>query len=171
MSIENSFCHCDWDKTVELWKTTKSEDAFADAFFSMESTEEIEFPHEIHYHVASWELLEDFADWYRDGSFSESEDWDRFCSAWKQLGLMEIEEYNFGPINELTDEQQAEVVFGALSPESVKNVRSHLEAIDPKGLDKFFREHGMAITVPFSEIVAELLKKLDPQRGLMIFAG
>lgn len=172
MSIENSFCLCDWPQTVDLWKSAGSEDSFAEEFFSNETTREIVFPDEIHYHLASWELLEDFSDWYRGRSFTESEDWNHFCSAWKNLGLMEIEEFNFGPINELIDgEEPAEVVFGALSPEAVKTVLAHLEKINPEGLDKFFREHGMAITVPFSELVAAVKEALDPAKGLVIFAG
>ncbi|MDF1812947.1 MAG: hypothetical protein P1V20_12055 [Verrucomicrobiales bacterium] len=171
MSIENSFCRCNWETTVQLWDSAKSEDDFADSFFKDAQTEEIEFPDEIHYHVASWELLEDFSDWYRDRTFADSPDWDHFCSAWKQLGLMETEEFNFGPVNELVKEEPAEVLFGALSPDSVRNVLAHLEKIDPAGLDKFFAKHGMVIAVPFSEQVAALKKALDSSKGLVIFAG
>ena len=171
MSIENSFCLCDWPGTVRLWNSADSEDDFANDFFKMETTQEIVFPDEIHYHLASWELLEDFSDWYRDRSFAASPDWDHFCQAWKQLGLMEIEEYNFGPVNELVKEGPAEVVFGALSPNAVKTVIGHLNKIDPEGLDNFFRDHGMAITVPFSELVAAMKDSLDPAKGLVIFAG
>lgn len=171
MSIENSFCRCDWDKTVQLWNSAKSEDDFANSFFTLEGTEEIQFSDEVHYHLASWELLEDFADWYRGQEFPDSKDWGHFCSATKQLGLMETEIYNFGPVNELIDENQAEFVFGAMSPDSVQNILTHLKQISPEGIDKFIRDQGLAITVPFSEIVSALIEKLDSKKGLIIFAG
>ena len=136
-----------------------------------ESTEEIAFPEAIHLHLVSWELMEDFSDWYRDRTFSKSADWEYFCSAWKQLGLMEIEEYQFGPINELAETDQVEFVFGALSPGSVKKVLDQLAQIDRPGLDKFIRDHELAVTVSFSDQVEAMKDALDPEKGLVIFAG
>lgn len=171
MSIENCFCLCDWPSTLQLWKSASSEEDFADTFFKSDDTVEIQFPDEIHCHLASWELLEDFSDWYRGRTFAASKDWDHFCAAWKELGLMEVEEFNFGPINELLNEEQAEVLFGALSPDSVKKVLGRLDNIDLEELDRFFVTHGMVITPTFSSLVKAIQKALDPTKGLVIFAG
>jgi hypothetical protein len=171
MSIENSFCLCDWSNTIQLWNSSESEDDFADQFFNQPTTEEIWFEDKIHRYLASWEIIEELSDWIRKQSFGESADWNHFCSAWKQLGLMESEEYHFDPINELTDEEESEVLFAALSSDSVKNVLAHLRKINPAALDQCVGEHGTPITVPFSHLAAAVEKALDPEKGLIIFAG
>lgn len=171
MSIENSFCLCDWGETSKLWSDSSGEEAFANAFFSSPSTSEIAFPEKVHYHLASWEMLEDFSDWYRDREFSESSDWDHFCTAWKQLGLMEVRPFEFDPVNELLAREEAEVIFGALSPESMSNVLTHLKAIDGKKLDQFILNHDLPAEIPFSELNAALLEALSEKKGLLIFAG
>ena len=172
MSVENSFCRCDWKKTVQLWKDSTSEEEFADGFFKCDSTEEIVFPERIAYHLMSWELLEDFGDWYRGRDFEPSEDWEHFCAAWKDLGLMESAEFQFIPVNELTDDEgESELLFGALSPESLQKVVGHLEAIDPEELDAFIGRHKLRTRLPFSEKIEALKRELHPDKGLVIFAG
>ena len=116
-------------------------------------------------------MLEDLSDWYRGRSFSDSKDWDLLCSAWKSLGLMEVEEFSFGPINELSETSDTEIVFGALSPQAIQKVLESLEQIDGKALDQFISAHDLAVAVPFSEMVAALINELKPEQGLVIFAG
>ncbi len=171
MSIENSFCLCDWANTIQLWNSSETEDDFADQFFNQPTTEEVWFDDKVHPYLASWEIIEELSDWIRGRTFAESADWSHFCSAWRQLGLMESREYHFDPINELTTEEETEVLFGALSQEAVKSVLDHLKKIDPEALDKCVSEHGTPITVPFSRLVTAVEKALDPEKGLIIFAG
>ena len=171
MSIENSFCRCAWDSTVELWKQSDSEEQFVKALFDEDSTVEIHFPEKVHYHLASWDLLEDFGDWYRGRSFRPSGDWDQFCLAWRQLGLMENQDGELAPVKELDQSSETEIVFGAFSPNSVGKLQRHLEKIDHGKLDQFIREHELTVTVPFSEQVAALQESLDESAGLLIFAG
>lgn len=173
MSIENSFCLCSWEETTSTWSNSKNEEGFAEAFFSSDQTTEIEFEERLHYSLASWELLEDFSNWYRDRDFKESSDWEHFCLAWKQLGLMEVAPYEFGPVNELVSEDspEPEIVFGALSPQTVRGVLTHLEQIDPAKLDQFILAHDLNPEPLFSELVKVMQEKLDPTKGLVIFAG
>lgn len=172
MSIENSFCLCDWQETTSTWSSSKDEEGFANTFFSAAHTTEIEFDERVHYSIASWELLEDFSNWYRNREFNASDDWEHFCHAWKQLGLMEIKDYEFGPVNELVnDPGESEIVFGALSPETVRGVLAHLQQINLPELDQFMIEHGLKADPPFSELVQAMMTKLEPTKGLVIFAG
>ena len=171
MSIENSFCRCNWNEARKIWDDSNSEDEFAVTFFQAEATEEISFPDAVAYHLVSWELLEDFSDWYRDRDFEKSEDWDHFQAAWKSLGLMESEEFQFSPVNELLKDEPAEFVFGALSPDSVREVIGHLEKIDGERFDLFLQRHQMLPEVLFSEQVAAMKEALDPGKRTRYFRG
>ena len=85
---------------------------------------------------------------------------------------MEVSDYEFGPVNELVKEGKwAEIVFGALAPETVRGVITHLQQIDLAALDQFMAEHDLKADPPFSELVQAMLDKLDPTKGLVIFAG
>lgn len=130
------------------------------------------FPEEVRYHIANWELLEDFSDWYRGRAFQPSPDWDHFCRAWKKLGLMETQPYEFTPVNELSSSGSSpEIVFAALSPEKVGEVIDHLQKVSGPSLDEFITLHELTVTVPFSQINLEISRALDPGKGLVIFTG
>lgn len=171
MSIENSFCLCDWPEASQLWKDSSGEDDFAEVFFSSPTTFEITFPEKVHYHLVSWEMLEDFSDWYRDRNFPESDDWKHFCAAWKLLGLMEAKPFEFDPVNDLKTDEESELVFGALSPESVEIVLTHLKQIDGEKLDHFMQSNDLVAEILFSEMNSALLAAISPGKGLVIFAG
>ncbi len=171
MSIENSFCRCHWEETVALWREASSEDEFAGLFFESPSTEEIFFPEHLARHLIDWELLEDLSDWCRDRTFAPSADWDHFRESWRRLGLLEVDAYRFAPVNRLTDEEEAEIVYGAMPPESVGEIRASLGAIDGAALDDFLLRHQLYSLVPFSELVAVLHAELDPAKGLVVFIG
>lgn len=140
--------------------------------FEAEFTEEVSFPEEVRYHIANRELLEDFSDWYRGREFQPSPDWEHFCRAWKKLGLMESQPFEFSPVNELpANDSTLEILFAALSPGRVREVIDDLQKISGPSLDGFITLHELTVTTPFSQINLELGQALDPDRGLVIFAG